>query len=157
MAKEIERKFLIKKNQLPNEICKNGSKFVQGYLSSNPAVRVRLSNQGQANAQAWLTVKGSGFRIRNEFEYEIPVTDAEEMLELCTIKLAKIRYKLSIGEHIWEIDEFLDAHSGLWLAEIELTEENEMFIRPDWLGEEVTEDPRFTNVALAKSNCSPIS
>ena len=94
-------------------------------------------------------------RTRSEFEYEIPPGDADELLSMCASKLTKIRYRLKVGEHVWEIDEFTGAHTGLWLAEIELDHEDAAFERPQWLGREVSEDPHYANSALAKAGRAP--
>jgi adenylate cyclase len=119
----------------------------QGYLSTTPesTVRVRVSSD-----RAMLTVKSKNTGIRrSEFEYEIPMQDAEEMLLLCQKNLIeKTRYTITIGKHIWEIDEFSGANSGLLVAEIELGAEEEPFEKPEWVGEEVSADARYYNSNL---------
>jgi len=142
MGVEIERKFLVRPELLP--ALPAGEALAQGYLSTEPVVRVRLIRQGGSAARGKLTIKGPGFLSRAEYEYEIPAADAEELLRLCKRRLQKIRYR--IGR--WEIDEFTDR--ALWLAEIELQGEAEPFERPAWLGDEVTTDPRYSNAALAR-------
>ena len=141
MGTEIERKFLVKKEQLPE--LPDGDEIEQGYLSVEPAVRVRLVAQGGGTRHAELTIKGKGFLTRAEFNYPIPPADAESLLKLCTRSLRKLRRKLGR----WELDHFRDR--DLWLAEIELQTEDEPFDRPPWLGEEVTEDPAYANSRLA--------
>lgn len=151
MADEIERKFLVHTAKLPK--LKGGTLYTQGYLARKPAVRVRLSET--SNPEAWLTIKGKGDIIRSEFEYSIPVEDAQELLLMCKFKLTKIRYLLDDGRHVWEIDQFTGAHEGLWLAEVELKKVTERFTRPKWLGLEVTKDPRYSNAALAEAGGVP--
>lgn len=146
MAKEIERTFLVITSALPP--LGGHVAIEQGYLSEDPCVRVRtLSRDGVTIAR--LTVKGQGLVERDEFEWEIPVEDAGQILSkgLWSCALAKNRYQLGR----WEIDEFKQEQlEGLWLAEIELERKREQFELPDWLGPEVTHDPRFTNLALAR-------
>ena len=148
MAKEIERKFLVKR-----ELFKptgEGEYIAQGYLSSIPerTVRVRLRNH-----RGYLTVKGKNVGIsRKEFEYEIPEADAKELLELCgSSVILKRRYNVVVGGSRWEVDIFDGGNKGLILAEIELQSEEEEFTKPDWLGEEVSNDARYYNVNLVKS------
>lgn len=150
--KEIERKFLIKENLLlPDLLNLEYFSIDQGYLvSGEVSVRIRLLND-----KAFLTIKGPGTICRSEFEYEIPYFDGKEMFELCQTSIYKLRYKLDVGEHLWEIDKFEKKHTGLWLAEIELSSENEEFELPIWIDKEVTEDKRYSNAALAKAGCIP--
>lgn len=148
---EIERKFLVKVDQLPKQAKTGGTKFLQGYLSLEPVVRVRASTQ-----VAWITIKGPTTGIsKPEFEYQIPVQDAWGMLELCQHKLTKTRRKLLVGEHTWEVDEFHGALSGLWLAEVELAREDEEFVTPEWLGNEVSFDSRYSNSSLSFNQTIP--
>lgn len=155
MPHEIERKFLVVTDALPPAARTGGANFAQGYLSTDPSVRVRLADGGTPHARAWITIKGPGLLTRSEFEYAIPAADAEALLGLCSVSLTKIRRELHLGEHLWEIDEFTGSHAGLWLAEVELDDENERFEHPPWLGREVTADPRYTNSALAKAGAPP--
>ena len=155
MPSEIERKFRVHVDALPLAARQGGSRFAQGYLAAKPTVRVRLADGGTPNARAWLTIKGPGLRTRSEFEYAIPSEDAEALLGLCGTSLTKVRREVTIGSHVWEIDEFTGPHAGLWLAEIELDDENESFECPGWLGDEVTDDPKFTNSALARAGRAP--
>lgn len=149
MAKEIERKFLVRGEGWRTA---RGSALAlrQGYLAVNERVAVRVRMAGEA--RAWLTVKSAGAGLaRDEFEYEIPASDARALLMLrggATID--KIRHTLSIGGQEWTIDEFRGANAGLILAEVELSREDEELERPDWLGDEVTGDPRYVNQNLAR-------
>lgn len=153
---EIERKFLVDTTRLPVTLrTSDGKCLVQGYMSAEPAVRVRIADAGTPHAQAWLTIKGKGLVTRSEFEYAIPADDAEQLLTLCAYSLIKTRYKILVGNHTWELDEFMGPHTGLYLAEIELDSEDESFVMPEWVTTEVTLDPRYSNAALAKSECVP--
>lgn len=149
MPVEIERKFLTHSTTPWSDLAK-GIVYKQGYLSSGGAsqatVRVRI-----AGDVAFLTIKGQTQGIsRREFEYEIPVCDAEIMLnEQCQKPLIeKTRYKIPLEGHVWEVDVFAGDNKGLVVAEIELSAEDEAFARPDWLGEEVSGDPRYYNSNL---------
>ena len=146
MGQEIERKFLVRKEFLPE--LPQGDELEQGYLSVEPTVRVRLVARPDGTRHAELTIKGKGLLTRAEFNYPIPAADAEALLRLCTRSLRKIRRRLGR----WELDHFKS--SGLWLAEIELTREDEPFDRPQWLGEEVTEDPAYSNSRLATARAA---
>ncbi|MFA8299012.1 MAG: CYTH domain-containing protein [Hyphomicrobiales bacterium] len=149
MAKEIERKFLVKNNDF-----KLNAKRVylhQGYLhiDENKVVRIRVSNDS-----AWVCIKSSSNGItRDEYEYTIPKVDAEEMLRDLCIKptVEKYRYFKEIGNHLWEVDEFLGDNQGLIVAEIELQSEDEIFERPDWIDKEVSQDKRYFNAYLSKN------
>jgi adenylate cyclase len=142
MAVEIERKFLVRADRLPPDLPEP-DELEQGYLSTNPAVRVRLVSRPDGTRHAELTIKGPGLMSRAEFNYPIPPEDAEALLRLCSRALRKRRRKLGR----WDLDHFRDR--DLWLAEIELGDEREAFERPAWLGEEVTEDPNYSNSRLA--------
>jgi CYTH domain-containing protein len=144
---EIERKFLIKDKSLLDPLLGQGVFIRQGYLfdALDQSLRVRIKSN-----KAFLTLKfGSSALIREEFEYEIPLEDAEQLWLRCTKKLSKTRYVLTILGDIWEVDVFHDRHEGLILAEIELTDQEQGFHRPPWLGLEVTNDSRYLNVNLA--------
>lgn len=148
VADEIERKFLVRSGAWRG--VGGGTLYRQGYLvnSSTRTVRARI-----ADRKAWLTIKGARVGLtRPEFEYPIPVGDAEQMLAtLCEGSLVeKTRYKVPFGKHVWEIDEFHGDNAGLLLAEIELDLEAESFERPEWLGEEVSDDPRYYSGLLSK-------
>jgi CYTH domain-containing protein len=148
MASEIERKFLV--GDLSCIDGSEGVRIAQGYLSQDPerTVRVRL-----AGDKAWLTIKGRSEGIsRAEFEYPIPLADAEAMLALSPLPvLAKTRFEINHDGHLWTDDEFHapPALRGLVLAEVELDSEAVDPPLPDWLGAEVTDDPRYSNAALA--------
>jgi adenylate cyclase len=145
MALEIERKFLVKENDWRNG---QGTMYRQGYLNSdeNRNVRVRVIND-----RGYLTVKGiSQGATRVEYEYEIPQAEAEAMLDdLCEKPLIiKKRYKTEYKGFVWEVDEFLGENQGLIIAELELESENQVFIKPEWIGKEVTGDPKYFNSNL---------
>jgi CYTH domain-containing protein len=148
MGIEIERKFLLKeKNWRPAE---PGKKYRQGYLSLAPerSVRVRIVED-----RGYLTIKGiSRGAARLEYQYEIPAVDAEAMLdELCEKPLIeKVRYVIKYEGLIWEVDRFLAENEGLIIAEVELGSENQLLRKPEWIGKEVTEDPKYYNVNLIK-------
>ena len=142
MGLEIERKFLVRADRLPKLPAPD--ELVQGYLSVTPTVRVRVRTAPSGERSAQLTIKGKGLRSRAEFEYAIPPADADALLALCERSLTKRRYLLGR----WEIDELTDRE--LWLAEIELESETEAFERPGWLGEEVSDDPAYSNARLAR-------
>lgn len=145
MGKEIERKFLLKNDHWR---AGEGTRYRQGYLSTEKerTVRVRIiGNKG------YLTIKGISMgATRLEFEYEIPVEDADELLnDLCAKPLIeKNRYQVEYEGSIWEIDEFFGENEGLIIAELELRTEDQAFSKPPWLGKEVTEDPRYFNSSL---------
>lgn len=161
MGVEIERRFLVNVAALPPKSVP-GYTLRQGYLSVHPVVRVRWEQRAVAPGQdpadaatkGYLTIKGPGTLVRAEYEYEIPAADAEELLRMCGAQLRKRRYHLH-GEGHWTIDVFEDRLTGLWLAEIELPSADAEFPRPAWLGREVTDDPRYTNAALAQSQLVP--
>ena len=148
MGQEIERKFLVQGDSWRTG---GGKPVRQGFLHNEveSTVRVRISGK-----RAFLTIKGSATGItRLEFEYEIPLQDANEMLDkLCQKPLIeKIRHEVFEGGFKWEIDEFLGENAGLVVAEIELEDENQEFTKPDWLGREVSDDARYLNANLIKN------
>ncbi len=147
MATEIERKFLVKQDLWQPHT--EGIEIAQGYLAADVrrAVRVRLVGD-----RAYLTVKGATVGIKRlEFEYEIPTKDAKAMLSLCERPLIKKRrYIERYGVHTWEIDCFADENAGLVVAEIELSQVDESFEIPPWLGKEVSKDSRYLNVNLMR-------
>ncbi len=148
MHTEIERKFLVKDMSWRHEA--KGIAYCQGYIHSTPNYFVRIRTEGE---KACITIKGPKKGIgRKEFEYSIPLEDAQNILETMAFKplIYKYRYKIPLENHIWEIDVFQAENTGLIVAEVELRHENETFIRPFWLGEEVTYDARYRNAALAK-------
>lgn len=151
MSQEIERKFLVKNSDFiakayDNDIIK------QGYISSNPdrSVRVRLKGEN-----AYLTIKGKSSDdgvSRYEWEREIRVTDAEDLLLLCEPGIIeKVRYYVLVEENVFEVDIFWGDNDGLVVAELELSTADAPFTRPDWLGEEVTGDDKYYNAKLAQN------
>ena len=149
MAMEIERKFLVNKYKLRGLNFFSEEKIFQGYLSDNPVVRVRIKGE-----HGFLTIKSSTVGLaRQEFEYEIPVADAEQLLKLCGRNvLKKYRRKISYGGHVWEVDFFAGRHDGLILAEVELNTPDEPVELPDWIFKEVSNDSRYYNSNLVKKN-----
>jgi adenylate cyclase len=147
MGIEIERKFLVTGDGW-RQPASAQTRFSQGYLSREPArtVRVRLADE-----RAFLTVKGATKgATRAEFEYEIPLADAPQLLAMCDGPVVeKIRHVCLHEGMTWEVDEFLGANAGLVVAEIELVSEDQPFARPAWLGAEVTGDARYVNANLA--------
>ena len=149
MATETERKFLLRNDSWRREavsccLIRQAYARLEGKLHLN--LRVRLMDD-----QAFLTLKGPVKGCsRSEFEYPIPLRDAEEILkEFCDSgRIEKYRYLIPAGRRVWEIDEFLGANAGLVVAEIELADPEEPFDRPDWLGREVTSEIRFYNSRL---------
>ena len=147
MAKEIERKFLVTDSQFIKSLD-GGTRIVQAYLSTNPDATVRIRIMGN---HAFLTVKSRNVGIsRGEWEYEIPIADAEEMIEQCGLndRIVKTRYRLNR----WEIDVFHEQLEGLVIAEIEMTDINESIQIPHFIGQAVSDDPRYFNSNLLKSN-----
>ena len=145
MGIEIERKFLVVGQAWR---AAPAQAYAQGYLNRDKArtVRVRVAQQ-----RGWLTVKGANEgAVRAEFEYEIPLADAEQLLALCEGPLVrKLRRVVEHAGARWEIDEFQGDNAGLVVAEIELPAADAPFVRPPWLGAEVTHDPRYFNSSLA--------
>jgi len=148
MPKEIERKFLIKPEAWKELIKPAGKHYKQGYLTGTDDVTIRVRI---AESKGFLTLKGKTTGIsRDEFEYEIPYHDAINIMNSFTsVGTEKIRYKIPIGNLIWEVDEFLGANAGLIVAEVELQTEDEVFDKPSWLANEVSDDPRYFNSNLA--------
>jgi adenylate cyclase len=145
---EIERKFLVGDQSVVDGIA--GIRICQGYLSLDPerTIRVRL-----AGTRAFITIKGlSSARgtTRAEYEYEIPVNEAEELLDAMALGplIQKTRYRRTVGRLVWEVDVFEGENEGLVVAEVELPSEGAAVILPDWVGEEVTGDPRYFNASL---------
>jgi adenylate cyclase len=145
MAVEIERKFLVRGDEWRQA---KPVRISQGYLNRDKdrTVRVRI-----AGNLAYLTVKGRTRGIsRSEFEYAIPIADAEQLLPLCEGPLIeKYRHVLVYGTTKWEVDEFLGDNAGLVVAEVELEREDQPFDRPAWLLQEVTQDPKYHNSNLS--------
>ncbi len=151
MAIEIERKFLVTRDVYKNEAIQK-SRIIQGFLNTHPnrTVRVRIKND-----RGFLTVKGLSSQnglSRFEWEKEISKQEAESLLKLCEpFIIDKIRYEVQVGNHIFEIDEFLSENQGLVVAEIELKHESEVFEKPYWLGEEVTGIEKYYNSCLSRT------
>ena len=148
MALEIERKYLVDLEKLGT--LENGTRIKQGYLSTNKdaVVRVRVKND-----KAYLTIKGSNIGVtRLEFEYEIPLIEANEMLDKLCQKpvIDKTRYLIDYENHTWELDIFYGDNEGLVVVEVELSSEDETIILPSWVKEEVTSDARYYNSNLMK-------
>jgi adenylate cyclase len=146
MGKEIERKYLIHEDEAWRRIA--GTVYRQGYLSTVKERTVRVRTIGD---KGFLTIKGITVgATRLEYEYEIPVDEARELLdELCERPLIeKERRVLRFGGLTWEIDEFFGDNAGLILAEVELEEEDQRFAKPPWIGQEVTDDARYFNANL---------
>jgi adenylate cyclase len=149
MAIEIERKFLVHKDLLP--ALTDGQHIVQGYIPTADKTAVRIRIKGQ---QAWLTIKGANQGAsRLEFEYPIPLDDAQQMLtELCTGgAIDKHRYEIVHQGLIWEIDVFAASNAGLIVAEVELENEQQVVNLPAWAAEEVTHDARYYNNQLMQN------
>lgn len=149
MNYEIERKFLVVGDYKSHAF--NHYRLVQGYLSSVLERVVRIRIQGDT---AYLTIKStvsdSEF-TRYEWEREISLEDAEEMLKFCEKEIIeKTRYLVKVGAHLFEVDEFYGNNQGLVVAEVELASEDEVFEKPDWLGQEVTSENRYYNSMLVK-------
>jgi adenylate cyclase len=161
MAKEIEYKFLV-----DNEVAKLlaaqvlalgavGEKFVQGYINeTGMTTRVRLAG----DSKAFLTLKGRADGIsRDEFEYEIPRADGEALLQkYCDGRVVyKTRYHIQVSDHIWDLDIYAGPLQGLATAEVELTSEDEAFVRPGWAGRDISTAGEYTNEALARAGLPP--
>lgn len=150
MGKEIERKYLVEKEKWEKVEKPKGVHYRQGYILNDPSktVRIRLSDKG-----GFITIKGATKgRSRAEYEYEIPLKDAKELLDhFCEAELDKIRYRIKHKNHLWEVDEFLDDNEGLIIAEIELKNENEIFEIPEWINGEVTGEEKYYNANLVQN------
>ena len=146
MGIEIERKFLVlgedwKRGRSPQLLS-------QGYLNREKQCTVRVRIVGD---EAWLTVKGQSVgATRAEFEYPIPLEDAQQLLTLSdSPRVEKYRWRVSHSGLVWEVDEFIGENAGLVVAEIELSSEDQAFDKPAWVGAEVTDDPRYFNSSLS--------
>ena len=149
MAKEIERKFLLLNDDWRDAVEKV-TRYSQGYIVGSEKASVRVRIEGE---KAFLNIKSATLGIeRHEYQYPMPVAEAEEILNLLCEKplIDKNRYIVNYGNHEWEIDEFLGDNQGLVVAEIELNNEDEVFEKPSWLGNEVSDDKRYYNVCLVK-------
>jgi len=146
MGTEIERKFLLKGDSW--RFLGEGTKYRQGYLNSSKERIVRVRT---IDAKGYLTIKGITVgATRVEYEYDIPEKDAKAMLDdLCEKPIIeKKRYKIAFGGLVWEVDEFFGDNRGLIVAEVELESEDQRFEKPDWVGDEVTGDPKYFNSNL---------
>lgn len=146
MTTEVERKFLVADATVLKQY--QPQYFRQAYLNSNKHRTVRIRQQGK---KAFITIKGKTTGIsRQEFEYPIPLADAVALFALCeTTPIEKNRYFIEQGKHCFEVDEFLGENTGLIIAEIELSHEQEAFTKPEWLGEEVSGESRYYNSQLS--------
>ncbi len=148
MAVEIERKFLVVDDSWRQHV-RSQTRIVQGYLAHTQTTTVRVRIKGEA---AYLTIKGTSSGIsRSEYEYPIPVTDAEAMLaEMASGPVIdKVRHFIDVGGLTWELDVFAGDNAGLVMAEVELSDDAQSFTLPDWAGLEVSGDDRYYNVNLA--------
>lgn len=147
MGKEIERKFLIDQQKWANLSKPEGKLFRQGYLltDEDKTIRVRATA-----TKGFLTIKGQTIgATRMEYEYEIPVAEATELLDNFSLsELSKTRYEIPFSGKLWEVDVFLGDNKGLIVAEIELDSEDEIFALPDWVSREVTEEEKYYNSNL---------
>lgn len=153
MAKEIERKFLVKSDGWRSEIS-SSSDFLQAYVASGDdrSVRVRIMDGKRAK----LTIKiGRELLARDEFEYEIPLGDAEEMANAAVgVVLEKTRHEVRHEGYTWEVDVYDGAYKGLVVAEVEVEDEGALPDIPDWIGEEITGDRRYSNMVMATEDLS---
>lgn len=148
MGTEIERKFLVHGDAWKS--LGAGTRMRQGYLSTDPERVVRVRVEGDV---ATLTIKGRSVgATRGEWEYAIPLAEAEELLTMLCLRplVEKIRYRVEYEGMLWEVDQFLDDNDGLVVAEIELTTEDQVFVKPQWVGDEVTDDARYYNANLLR-------
>lgn len=146
MGREIERKFLVKSNAWRG--MASGTLYKQGYLCLGPTTAIRVRVEGET---ACLNIKQAVLDIaRDEYEYAIPVQDAEEILARYCIGgiIDKTRYKISQDGLVWEVDEFHAQNAGLIVAEVELEDRDQQIDFPEWVGEEVSHDPRYLNANL---------
>ena len=144
---EIERKFTVDIEKWAEGIKPQPISIAQSYLSSSPECTVRVRLKG---GKAYLTIKGKTNGIsRSEFEYEVPIDEAIEMMNTLSSKtLSKKRYEIKVGNHLWEVDVFEGKLAGLIIAEIELTSEDEVFELPEWVIEDVSHDAQYYNSNL---------
>ena len=147
MGVETERKFLVTDDSW-REQARESRTLRQGYLAIDGPTTVRVRTDGH---EAWVTIKGAQEGLtRPEFEYAVPVEDAEALLGLCGGRLVeKVRHLVPVDGSVWEVDEFQGANHGLVVAELELSGPEEDFTRPRWLGAEVSEDGRYLNASLS--------
>lgn len=151
MTQEIERKFLVTSDEYKSQAHKK-TRITQGYLCSVPERTVRIRVKGNSG---YITIKGLGNdsgASRYEWEKEIPLNEAQELLSLCEPgAIDKIRYEIRSGKQTFEVDEFLGENEGLTVAEVELPAESAVFEKPQWVGHEVTGDVKYYNAMLMKN------
>jgi CYTH domain-containing protein len=148
MPKEIERKFLVKGDSWRG--LAKPQFYQQGYIDTINQTTIRIRIVGE---KGFLTIKGKSQGIaRSEYEYQIPLADAQQMLqELCQKpQIQKNRYQIQVKELLWDVDEFLGDNSGLIIAEVELEKEDQIIELPEWIAQEVSLDPRYFNYNLTK-------
>ena len=147
MGLEIERKFLIKQEEWAKACPYKSNLIRQAYLLTDPQKTIRLR---VTDNKGFITIKGARKDItRHEFEYEIPVEEANQMIDHYTAKvIEKIRHYVSFDNKTWEVDEFKGINEGLWVAEIELQSADEKILLPDWIDKEVSSDNRYANSSL---------
>ena len=146
MKREIERKFLIKGDFMP--YVTSSTRIEQGYVAKSDQLTLRIRTRDE---KGYLTIKGRTNEkgmSRSEWEYEIPVDQARELLSFSNGTISKTRYLVPVGDHTFEVDEFLGENEGLTMAEVELSRVDEEYERPEWLGREVTGERRFYNSHL---------
>jgi CYTH domain-containing protein len=148
MAKETEHKFLVDADSWRKVTPMNSSHVVQGYIARANGVTVRVRTKDE---KGFLTIKGPSVGAsRDEFEYQIPKQDAENMLQLfCPVQIRKIRHEVVFAGNTWEVDVFEGANAGLIVAEIELPDESWAYEKPGWITSDVTQDRRYSNASLA--------
>jgi CYTH domain-containing protein len=153
MAKEIERKYLVR-DEGWRSVTSSSSQFLQAYIASGKdrSVRVRIMDGERAK----LTIKvGRDLFARDEFEYEIPLADAQEMSrQALGVVLEKTRYEVPFEGHVWEVDVYGGTYAGLVVAEVEMADEKTQPVVPDWIGQEITGDRRYSNAVMATEDLS---
>ena len=150
MGIEVERKFLVSDESWRAGVT-SSMRIVQGYIAQTGSATVRVRVKGD---RGFLTIKGLSVGVsRSEFEYEVPVADALAMLDELAQGpvIDKVRHLVPVGDHVWEVDVFAGENAPLVMAEVELADSQEAFVRPDWAGVEVSDDQRYFNVNLARS------
>jgi len=151
MAREIERKFLLKTDDWKS-LAHQHTPFAQGYLTplnskAKSSVRIRIEGD-----KANINIKSLEIGLsRDEYEYSINFDDAKKMLATLAVGpvIEKVRYLVKFGQHTWEIDEFSGDNAGLVVAEVEMVSEGELIAMPEWVGREVTQEKRFYNISLS--------
>lgn len=149
MATETEHKYLVHTERWKNVVPERSEEVKQAYLHSEPGKTIRVRTMGD---KGFITIKGKTVNAsRPEFEYEIPLDDANELIRNFTTNLIeKIRHFVIHENMLWEVDEFKGLNAGLWIAEIELSHENETYALPDWVNENVTGEKKYSNSKLAE-------